>query len=317
MISRRKYKNSKLMFYGREILGLAAPRRYFQAQLGPLLRDIPDEDRVTIEDRASYYMKKRDDFVVSEQARTLSEMPSSKKSAYYFDLRRVVRYFPKRTRFDYHFGDIVHVPDVPSFVKSRPLGVDNTNSVILKLNSVRHFLRVSDQMRYEDKKDELLWRGTAHTAPRDAFIEKYHGRTGFNVGQVNADEQTDPARVKPFMSISDQLQYKFIMSIEGNDLASNLKWIMSSNSVCLMPAPRNEGWFMEGRLVPGEHFVQVRDDFSDVEEKVRELLERPEEGRRILANAKAYSAQFTDARMERLVALSVIEQYFQRSGQMQ
>jgi hypothetical protein len=148
------------------------------------------------------------------------------------------------------------------------------------------------------------------------FIERYHGRPGFDVGQVNADEQTDPARVKPFMSIPDQLQYKFIMSIEGNDLASNLKWIMSSNSVCLMRAPRNESWFMEGRLVPGEHFVQVKDDFSDVDEKVQELLERPEESRRIIANANAYSAQFADARMERLVSLTVLEQYFQRSGQM-
>ena len=316
MISKRKYKNSKLMFYGREILGCAVPRRYFQARLGPLLRDIPDEDRTTVEDRASYYMKKRDDFVVSEHARTLSEMPPNKSSAYYFDLRRVVRYFPERTRFDYKFGDIVHVPDVPSFVKSRPLGVDNENSVILKLNRVRHFLRVSDQMRHEDKKDELLWRGTNHTAPRNAFIERYHDRPGFDVGQANADEQTDPTRVKPFMSIPDQLRYKFIMSIEGNDLASNLKWIMSSNSVCIMRAPRNESWFMEGRLVPGEHFVQVKDDFSDVEEKVQELLERPEQSRRIIANANAYSAKFADARMERLVSLRVLEQYFQRSGQM-
>jgi hypothetical protein len=316
MISKRKYKNSKLMFYLRGISGLAIPRSYFRARLDSLLRDVPERARASVEDRVSYYLKKDTDFVVSDQGRRLSEIPPNKNSAYYFDLRRVVRYFPDRARFDYEFGDVVHVPDVPTFVKTRPLGTENQNSVLLKLNTPRHFLRTRDRTEYESKKDEVLWRGTAHTAPRDAFIERYHARPGFDVGQTNADDGADPARVKPFMSIPDQLQYKFIMSIEGNDVASNLKWIMSSNSVCFMPAPRNESWFMEGRLIPGEHFVQVKDDFSDVEEKVRALLERPEESRRIIANARAHSAQFSDAGLERLVSLKVLEKYFRLSGQL-
>ena len=316
MISKRKYKNSKLVFYLRGISGLAVPRRYFQAQLESLLRDVSESARATVEDRVSYYLKKNTDFVVSDRSRRLSEIPPTKKSAYYFDLRRVVRYFPDGARFDYEFGDVVHVPDVPTFVKTRPLGVENENSVLLKLNTPRHFLRTRDRTEYETKKDGLLWRGTAHTAPRDAFIERYHDRPGFDVGQTNVDERAAPARVKPFMSIPDQLQYKFIMSIEGNDVASNLKWIMSSNSVCVMAAPRNESWFMEGRLIPGEHFVQVKDDFSDVEEQVHALIERPEKSRHIIANAKAHSAQFTDAGMERLVSLKVLEKYFRLSGQL-
>ena len=40
-------------------------------------------------------------------------------------------------------------------------------------------------------------------------------------------------------------KHKFILCIEGNDVASNLKWVMSSNSVAVMPKPKFESWFME------------------------------------------------------------------------
>ena len=38
---------------------------------------------------------------------------------------------------------------------------------------------------------------------------------------------------------------KFIISIEGNDVASNLPWIMASNSLAFMTKPKFEGWFMQ------------------------------------------------------------------------
>ena len=39
------------------------------------------------------------------------------------------------------------------------------------------------------------------------------------------------------MPISEQLCYKFIFCIEGADTATNIKWVMSSNSLCVMPKP--------------------------------------------------------------------------------
>lgn len=37
------------------------------------------------------------------------------------------------------------------------------------------------------------------------------------------------------MSVEDQKRYRYIVSLEGYDVATNLKWIMNSNSLCLMP----------------------------------------------------------------------------------
>ena len=50
------------------------------------------------------------------------------------------------------------------------------------------------------------------------------------------------------MPISKQLCYKFIFCIEGADTATNIKWVMSSNSLCVMPKPKYETWFMEGKI---------------------------------------------------------------------
>lgn len=66
-------------------------------------------------------------------------------------------------------------------------------------------------------------------------------------------------RVDDFQkTIREHLDYKFIMAIEGNDVASNLKWVMSSNSLAVMPRPTCETWFMEGTLIPDYHYIEVR-----------------------------------------------------------
>ncbi len=35
-----------------------------------------------------------------------------------------------------------------------------------------------------------------------------------------------------------------------------------------MPKPRFETWFMEGLLRPGIHYVEVKGDYSDLEDKI-------------------------------------------------
>ena len=54
------------------------------------------------------------------------------------------------------FGDIVEIPKIPSIVKSRPISKYNHNSVLLKLNKVRHFTYTNDNNKFEEKKDILI-----------------------------------------------------------------------------------------------------------------------------------------------------------------
>jgi len=41
-------------------------------------------------------------------------------------------------------------------------------------------------------------------------------------------------------SIAEQLKYKYIISLEGNDVGSSLKWVLLSQSVAFMKKPAVE-----------------------------------------------------------------------------
>jgi len=74
---------------------------------------------------------------------------------------------------------------------------------------------------------------------------------------------------------------------------------------------------MEGRLVPGEHFVSIKPDCSDLIEKLNYYDEHPAEARAIVENAHEYCRQFFNKAQESLISLMVMERYFRMTGQME
>lgn len=59
-------------------------------------------------------------------------------------------------------------------------------------------------------------------------------------------------------TLSRLLRYKAIIMMEGNDVASGLKWALLSQSVVLMPPPQHSSWAMEELLEPWVvSFIQV------------------------------------------------------------
>ncbi len=52
------------------------------------------------------------------------------------------------------------------------------------------------------------------------------------------------------IDLNDMLAFKGIIMIEGNDVASGLKWALLSQSVVLMPPPKHTSWAMEELLKP-------------------------------------------------------------------
>ena len=119
------------------------------------------------------------------------------------------------------------------------------------------------------------------------------------------------------MTLFEHLDYKFVICLEGNDVASNLKWVMSSNSLAVMPRPTCETWFMEGRLIPNVHYVEIKPDYSDLRERLQYYIEHPEEAEAIIKNANEYVAQFKDNKREKLISLLVVDKYFRMTGMKQ
>ncbi len=313
----RKHKNSKFLFLLRGIARLLTPGWITRKRLKTVLGSINEYDSAYIEGRVLYYNQLQRQFVTGDNASVFSQLSFKKRSAYYFDFQECIRYFDPALQFHYVFGDVIDVPSVPSFVKSRPIAGDNVKSILLKLNKVRHFTFVNDALPFQEKKDKLVWRGKAGVVGRVDFVREHFHNPLFDIGQTNTPERDgNPLWQKGFMSIADQLQYKYILSIEGFDVASNLKWILSSNSLCFMKKPIYETWFMEGKLLPGVHYVQLKDDYSDIEEKVRYFTQHPDESFEIIKQANLYCEQFKDTRRETLISLLVMQKYFEQSGQL-
>lgn len=285
---------------------------------GPLIRyqlsKLPLAQKQQLFERRDYYCQLEVPFGLPATAQSLSEFSRAGASlAYYMDLREYLRPWRGDYAFDYDFSDVNYVCLSPTLVKSRPIGPSSANNVLLKLNSIRHYYVFPDVKGFRDKADCVVWRGDAHNQNRLNFVKNYCERDGFDVGDVNKRSIGKPY-YREFLSISEQLNNRFVMSIEGNDVATNLKWITASNSVCVMPKPRYETWFMEGRLEAGVHYIQVADDFHNIEEVLEPYRRSPEKAELIVKNAHEYWKQFHDQKSERLLTYLVLEKYFRLAG---
>ena len=209
------------------------------------------------------------------------------------------------------FGDITYIPDIPSIVKSRPILDNHENSVLFKLNKIRHFTYTNDSNEFENKKDMLIGRGAVSKKhkKRSDFYKMYFDNKLCDLGQINSNTDHDHW-IKKKISIEAHLKYKFILCIEGVDVATNLKWVMSSNSIAVMAKPKIESWFMEKKLIADYHYILIKDDYSDLEERLNYYINNIDKCLEIINNANEYVKQFKDEKREKLISLLVLEKYF-------
>jgi hypothetical protein len=66
------------------------------------------------------------------------------------------------------------------------------------------------------------------------------------------------------VSVQELLQNKYLLSVQGNGVASGLKWMLYSNSVVFMVPPSIEAFVMEGSLTLCYHSIPLKEDFSDL-----------------------------------------------------
>ena len=329
-MNKLKYKNIKSFYYLRHVLAALVPRIFYRLRLQSELKRIKYYDKEYIFSRLNYYNKKENRFTVSENSTTnknfrrlqLGNIKENiikknkevkKHTTYFFDLYKLFSFFDNKKKLDFIFGDITKAQKIPTIVKSRPI-INSDDSIILNLNKVRHFHFINDHKKFIDKKNKAVWRGYGENSKaRQYFLKNYHHISMFNIGQTGP--VLDAPWVKNFMPISEQLDYKFIFCIEGVDTATSIKWVMSSNSVCVMPKPKYETWFMEGALQPDVHYIEISDDFSNAEQKIKYFIEHPNKVLKIIENAQAHVEQFKHAKREKLISLMVLDKYFSLSGQ--
>ncbi|TLS72925.1 lipopolysaccharide A protein [Aliarcobacter thereius] len=318
MFSKFKRRFHKFKYYLKSILYYVIPSKKKQDNLKNIIRIEEDElTKSIVFDRVNYYNKLEVQTNINS-LQNINNFKSFKKTmgnTYFYDFAPLLKYFSINYYFHFLPGDITYIPSEPAFVKSRPISDKNQNSVLLKLNQVRHYYYEKDNLEFKNKKPILVWRGAAHQIHRQEFIKKYYSHPKCDVGVSKFKNSYMLEYKKDYLTIEEQLKYKYIMSIEGNDVATNLKWIFRSNSICFMRKPRYETWFMEGRLEANIHYVELKDDYSDLEEKIEYCENNPEFCLNIIKKAKEYSANFDNPQLELQISLLVMQKYFEKTRQ--
>lgn len=310
-------KNSKLRYYIRGYSQYITPKALLLKTLPRLLHEASQRaDYSYMRERVDYYCKLNGFTRLPPTLPTLAEHHPTHPKVYFFDTHEYTRFFPQQYQWGFRPGDVTFVPEVPSIVKSRPLTQDNQNSVVMKLDKIRHFIFLHDSLDYQKKEDRLIFMGKVPGKPiREDFMNRFRLHPMIEAGDVSGDPSIPSEWSKPKMTLSEHFKYKFILALEGIDVASNLKWVMNSNSIAVMPEPTCESWFMEGRLIPNYHYIRIEEDFSDLEDRLNYYLSHPMEAEQIIQHAHEYTQQFKDKRREKLISLMVLDKYFSHTGQ--
>lgn len=223
-------------------------------------------------------------------------------------------------------GDVVTNSSNPTLCKTRPATSEMHNNVLLPFEYYRHWsdvLRIKKwDIPFDEKKGIAVWRGvstgydfkTNTNKGRRALVEKYNDADPdvdkIDVGLTELVQGvTSSVQCKKKLSIKEQLEYKYLISIEGNDVSTGLKWMLNSNSVVLMAPPTICSWFMEDKLVPFKHYVPLKQDYSDLPEVISWCESNPILCKQISRNARDYVSQFLDLRKEVRIAERVFCTY--------
>ncbi len=319
-IAHHTRKNNHMIFYMWGYLRYLTPRKFTRYRRENILArfyKLHEWEQKYLLERIDYYCKFKDSIFLPADASTLREFTINKRqsyvhdyvnSAYFFDAYEYTRYFPKYFKWAYNPGDVNYLFPLPEITKSRPITPDdgNRNNILLNLDKVRHFTWVHDPIKWEDKESKILFRGDVRNKPRRIkFLEMWSQHPMCDLASTGN------------MTLYDHLYYKYIMALEGNDVASNLKWVMSSNSIAVMPRPTCETWYMEGKLIPNYHYIEIAADYHDLIDRVMYYENHPDEAKAIIQHAHEWTSQFRNKRREKLISLMVLDKYFTLTGQQQ
>ena len=235
--------------------------------------------------------------------------------------------------------------DVPTLVKARnrrdPWGI------LFSVNAHRHFNpevfqeTLNSDMPWGKKSQSVVWRGTPTGLSQEQLSSEHKKLTVHIKRQIpsrfmlvrlwhtihdvkfsypnprwrKSGEMLHPSYDEFFgeyASIGEQLQHKYIIDIEGNDVSTGLKWKLLSNSVVIMPYPQTAGWLMEDKLVPYEHYVPIDSTFDNLDYVLDWCKKNDSKCKKIAQNATKYMQKFLDYDSEKRIQGMILDKYEER-----
>jgi len=147
------------------------------------------------------------------------------------------------------------------------------------------------------KKSIAFWRGGTSGLDRPSIrvqvVDKLHNNPNTDIklaewgnwGNCGNEKNIPEDYFGDRCGLDKHFQYKYIFIIDGNMIASNHQWVFGSGSVPIMIThPDNNYWFKK-YLKEMYHYVPVKYDLSDLEEKINWLINNDDKAEQIAKNA--------------------------------
>ncbi|KAJ7177030.1 glycosyl transferase family 90-domain-containing protein [Mycena filopes] len=171
-----------------------------------------------------------------------------------------------------------------------------------------------DNVKWEDKKGVLYWRGKSNgghirgtiykTFPRFRLVELAARPENVREGlmdvritgwhESHCTDDCDPAPIKALYNIStdvvpreDAYRYKYLLDVDGNTFSGRYLGLLRSGGLVFKSTAFTE--FFTPWLVPYEHFIPVRPDLEDLPEKIRWARANDGEARRIQEAGRVFA----------------------------
>jgi hypothetical protein len=218
------------------------------------------------------------------------------------------------------FGDITTISKSYELCKNRC--PQNNNSVLLRcFDYKRHwkkYYNILPDIPFDKKKNKIFWRGTTtgkitNLGNRFDLVTKWFNKTpniDVSFSFICQNKENFSKYVKGKCSVQKFLEFKYIISVEGNDKDSGLNWKLNSNSLVMMPKPKVCSWLMETTLIPDVHYILLKNDFSNLENKLKWCNNHPNKCKQIIKNANKFMDQFSNKKQEEYLEETVINIYF-------
>lgn len=139
--------------------------------------------------------------------------------------------------------------------------------------------------------DKCFWAGNINThSSRKVFYEKFKDNSHFEIFSMSWSNSGISKIAKPsaFMSMAEQTKYKYLIDFRGNGWSGRLPFLLFSNRPLFYVAREPIGFF-EKDLKPFVHYIPVKSDLTDLEEKYIWAENNCEETKQIAKNMVDYA----------------------------
>jgi hypothetical protein len=171
----------------------------------------------------------------------------------------------------------------------------------------------NNYIKWEDKQYKCVWRGNVNNSTnanlinynktdltQRQYFKKLYDSNTFN--NINADNN--------HLSIPEQLQYKYILDIDGySNTWDATVWKLYSGSILLKTNSIWKQWYYDDGFAEWIHYVPVENDFSNLNEIIDWCINNDVKCKQIIENAKKFVLEKLNWEYVKNYTTNTVKQY--------